>query len=59
MVKGSVIWSGVRLPGRSNRMQCYQRLATSAAGLRICAAKALHRGDGPDTRYTTRDNTRE
>ena len=38
--------SGVRFPGRSNRTQCRQRLATAAMFLRSCVVQALSRGDG-------------
>ena len=38
--------SGVRFPGRSNRTQYSQRLATAAMFLRSCAAQTLRRGGG-------------
>ena len=49
--------SGVRIPGRSNRTQRRQRLATAATFLRSCVPFALSRGDGPATRCTIRRNT--
>ena len=42
----SVVKSGVRIPGRSNRKQCRRRLATAATFLRSCVAQALSRRDG-------------
>ena len=39
--------SGVRLPGRSNRTQRRQRLASAATFLRSCVGQALNRADGP------------
>ena len=37
----------IRFPGRLNRTQCRQRLATAAMFLRSCVAQTLSRGDGP------------
>ena len=38
---------GTQFPGRSNRTQCSQRLATAATFLWSCVAQSLSRGIGP------------
>ena len=50
----SVLEVWVRIPGRSNRTQCRQWLATAATFLWICVAQARSRGDGP--RYSLHDS---